>query len=80
MAVKVTVAISAMQSLIQEKNLQINISPMRAGGKLGENILLVKISGCTVVTVTTSILHTSHNIVIVDWHMHTMNINANLPQ
>ena len=41
----VKVAISSMQSLTQDKkNLRVKFLPMRAGGEIGENFLLVKIS------------------------------------
>ena len=39
-----------------QKNSQINISPMRAGGEIGENFLLVKISGYTVHRVENGVL------------------------
>ena len=44
----VKVAISTMQSLTQEKNSQIKLLLMRAGGKIGENLLPVKVSSSTV--------------------------------
>ena len=44
------VATSAMLSLTQEKNLRIKFSLMGAGGEIGKNFLLVKISSCTVLS------------------------------